>query len=174
MVALSRIDVRRRPGHRCEGVLIAGHRTIRCALGRGGISWQKREGDGATPGGRHRLLSALYRPDRGARPATVLPVTAIGAGDGWCDAPWDANYNRPVRLPYPASHEILRRADRLYDGLIVVDWNISPRVQGRGSAIFLHIARDDMAPTEGCVAVAAEEFSRLINVIGPATRLVVW
>ncbi|WP_048862995.1 L,D-transpeptidase family protein, partial [Acidisphaera rubrifaciens] len=86
-----------------------------------------------------------------------VPVEPIAPTDGWCDDPRDAAYNTPVTLPYDASHEALWRADALYDVIGVLGWNDAPVERGRGSAIFLHVARPDYAPTEGCVALAAED-----------------
>src|SRR5260221_8426781 len=94
-----------------RGILIAGGMRAPCALGRSGIMQTKREGDGATPAGRHRLIGLLYRPDRVRRPVTRLPVARIRRDDGWCDDRGDRRYNRPVRLPYAASHERLWRED---------------------------------------------------------------
>lgn len=134
-------------------MLLSGGLAMPCALGRSGCRARKREGDGATPIGRWRLLQVLYRPDRVQRPRTRLPVRAIRPRDGWCDAPADRNYNRAVRLPYPASAERLWREDNLYDVVVVLAYNIHPRTLRRGSAIFMHVARPGLAPTEGCVAL---------------------
>lgn len=134
-----------------------------CALGRGGISAGKREGDGATPLAAMRILSGYFRADqfRGGR-RTALAMTSIAADLGWCEVPDDRNYNRPVRMPYAAAHETMRRADRLYDACLVLDWNIRPRRRGRGSAIFFHLARPGFTPTQGCVAVTAAVMARLL------------
>ncbi len=152
--ALSRLVVRARPGRPSQGLLRAGGSVFACALGRGGISAFKREGDGATPLAAMRLRTGFFRPDGRIRRISRLPLVAIGRDLGWCDAAADRNYNRPVRLPYPASHEKMWRDDRLYDVCVVLDWNVSVRRRGRGSAIFLHLARPGFTPTEGCVAVA--------------------
>ncbi|MGJ3262961.1 MAG: L,D-transpeptidase family protein [Salinarimonas sp.] len=170
---LSRIAVRRAPGTRHRGWLVAGGLVLPCALGRSGVTRDKREGDGATPAGTVRPLAALFRPDRGPRPATALPLTPIDGGDGWCDASNDRNYNRPVRLPYPASAERMRRDDALYDIVVDLSANRGPIRKGRGSAIFLHVARPGLAPTEGCIALEARALRRLLGRIGPRTRLVV-
>lgn len=126
----------------------------RCAIGRGGIAVEKREGDGVTPVGDWALRRVLYRADRLATPETALSCSAIGPDDGWCDDPADPAYNRPVRLPFAASHERMMRDDGLYDVVVVLGHNDAPVVPGAGSAIFLHVARDDYGPTEGCVALA--------------------
>lgn len=129
-------------------------RRVRCALGRAGIKVDKREGDRATPVGRFPLRHVLYRADRLARPATQLPVAPIERHDGWCDDPGDPAYNRPVRLPYPGRHEVMWRDDSLYDIVVVIGHNDSPPVPDAGSAVFLHLAATDYAPTEGCVALS--------------------
>jgi L,D-peptidoglycan transpeptidase YkuD (ErfK/YbiS/YcfS/YnhG family) len=126
----------------------------RCAIGRGGIRPDKQEGDGATPRATLALRRVLYRADRGRAPACAVPVEPIGRADGWCDDSADPAYNRPVTLPYAGRHEELWREDGLYDIVGVLGWNDAPVVRGRGSAIFLHIARPDYAPTEGCIALS--------------------
>ncbi|NJO56236.1 MAG: L,D-transpeptidase family protein [Rhodospirillales bacterium] len=128
-------------------------REARCALGRTGIRSDKQEGDGATPAGRYPLRRILFRPDRIAMPQSGLPCQTIGAEDGWCDDPGDPAYNRLIRLPYPGRHERLWRDDHLYDLVIVVGYNDSPPCPGYGSAIFVHLATEDFAPTEGCIAL---------------------
>ncbi len=148
-------------------------RRVRCALGRGGVAAEKREGDGATPAGLFPVRRALYRPDRLARPATALALGPIAPEDGWCDAPQDPLYNRQVRLPYGASHERLWRDDGLYDALIVLGHNDAPPVPGRGSAVFLHVARPDYAPTAGCVALALPDLLALLNKLVPGDRVAI-
>jgi L,D-peptidoglycan transpeptidase YkuD (ErfK/YbiS/YcfS/YnhG family) len=168
--SLARIVVHRLAGaaaHR--GLLRAGTVTLPCALGRTGVTHMKREGDGATPAGTLRLVSLLYRADRGPRPATLLPAEAIRPGDGWCDDPASRAYNRPVRLPFAASHEDLWRADGLYDLVVVLDWNLARPQPGRGSAIFFHLAAADLAPTAGCIAIGKEAMRRLLPHLGPET-----
>ena len=134
---------------------------MRCALGRSGISANKREGDGATPLARMTVVGGFRRCHRVAVP-TRLSLRAIRADFGWCDAPADANYNRLVRLPFTASHEKMMRDDRLYDVVIVLDWNIGSRRRNLGSAIFLHVARPGYTPTEGCVAVSPRDMAWLL------------
>ncbi|TPG58069.1 hypothetical protein EAH89_08870 [Roseomonas nepalensis] len=126
----------------------------RCAIGRGGIRADKSEGDGATPRALLPLRRVLYRADRLPPPRCAVPVEPLAPSDGWCDDPADAAYNRPVTLPHPARHETMWRDDHVYDIVGVLGWNDAPVVRGRGSAIFLHLARPDYAPTEGCVALA--------------------
>lgn len=145
-----------------RGIVKLGSLAAPCALGRSGRRASKREGDGATPIGRWRLLQVLYRPDRVRRPATGLAVARIRRNDGWCDAPADRNYNRPVRHPYPASAEELWRTDGLYDIVVVLSHNVTPRIRGAGSAIFMHVAQPGYAPTAGCIALKREHLRRLL------------
>ena len=161
-----------RPSHHL-GQLRLGALTFRCSIGRTGIRALKREGDGASPLGRHRLLSVLYRPDRVPRPRTGLPVRIIRETDGWCDASSDRNYNRPVRMPYPASAEELWRADGLYDIVVVVDHNVRRRGRGHGSAIFMHVAEAGYGPTAGCVALRREHLTRLLAALTPRAILAI-
>jgi L,D-peptidoglycan transpeptidase YkuD (ErfK/YbiS/YcfS/YnhG family) len=142
-----------------------GNLSFPCALGRTGRRTGKREGDGATPTGEFALRSAHYRPDRVPRPQTSLSVKPLRPRDGWCDAAEDRNYNRPIRHPYPASAEEMWRADGLYDLVVVMGYNDRPRVKGRGSAVFMHVARPGMRPTEGCVALARPHLVRLLKAV---------
>ncbi len=161
------------PGTPSIGILRAGPFRFRCALGRCGIKALKREGDGATPAGILPLRCVLYRPDRLNRPRTALPVRALRPIDGWCDAPGDANYNRPVRSAYGASHEQLWREDGLYDLIVVLGHNDAPRKARCGSAIFMHVARDGYVPTEGCIALARNDLSKLLPMCGPGSAVCV-
>jgi len=167
------IVVRQRPGRPAQGLLSWGGSVFPCALGRGGISALKREGDGATPLARMRLIRGYFRGGRLPQRRSGLTLARIGRRDGWCDAPGDRNYNRPVRLPYPASAEAMLRPDRLYDCCIVLDWNLMPRRHNMGSAIFLHLARDGFAPTEGCVAVSRRTMLRMLPHLSSRTVLTV-
>jgi L,D-peptidoglycan transpeptidase YkuD (ErfK/YbiS/YcfS/YnhG family) len=146
---------------------------VRAAMGKGGLkpAADKREGDGAGPIGVWPIRHVLYRPDKGGPPITTLPVQVIGPDDGWCDAPDDAAYNRPVTLPYPASAERLWRDDGLYDLVVVLGHNDDPVRPGAGSAIFLHLARPDYAPTEGCVALARDDLEALLAAAQPGDAL---
>lgn len=156
-----------------EGWARWGVGRFRCAVGKNGVRTAKREGDGATPAGAFVMRRLLYRPDRDAAPATRLPSAPITIDDGWCDDPADAAYNRPVKVPYRARTERLWRDDRLYDLLVVLGYNDDPVVTGAGSAIFLHVAAADYAPTEGCVALAREDLHRVLAEADATSRVVV-
>jgi len=145
-----------------DGMLRFRGTQFRAALGQGGIRPDKQEGDGATPAFAMPLRRVLYRADRVARPRAALPVEPLAPQDGWCDDPDDAGYNRMVHVPYAGRHEMLWRADSLYDVIGVLGWNDETVVRGRGSAIFLHVARPDFAPTEGCVALKLPELLSLL------------
>ncbi|GAB1717780.1 MAG: hypothetical protein NTAFB05_28220 [Nitrobacter sp.] len=143
------------------------------ALGRGGIRADKREGDGGTPKGTFRPVRLWWRLDRHPRPRTVLPARPIAPTDAWCEDPADRRYNRPIRLTSGASGDRLTREDHLYDFIVEIDHNTRPRIARRGSAVFLHLARDNFGPTAGCVAMTRPEMLRLLRRIGPRTKIVI-
>ena len=145
--------------------------TFPCSIGRSGLTSAKREGDGATPRGRHRIVGCLFRPDRMAQPVTW--AEPIGPGDLWSDDSALPDYNKMVRAPYSGSHERLDRADPLYDLVLLTDWNWPVARPGRGSAIFLHRWRKPGHPTEGCIAFAPLHLLWITRNIGPGTRLII-
>lgn len=136
---------------------------FRCAIGRGGYAVDKREGDGTTPIGSWPFRMVYFRPDRGPPPETGLKTVPLTETDGWCDAPGDPAYNRPVTLPYSASHEVMWREDALYDIVVVLGHNDDPPIPGHGSAIFVHVARDGYLPTEGCVALKRDDLEQVLT-----------
>ena len=142
-----------------------------CALGPGGITDRKREGDGATPAGVFGLRRVLYRADRIPRPDTALAVESLRPGDGWCDDPDDPGYNRQVTLPQRASCETLWRGDGIYDLIVVIGHNDDPVVADAGSAIFLHVARPDCAPTAGCIAISKTDLLEILRQCRTGTRI---
>lgn len=145
----------------------------RAAIGPGGIAVKGGEGDGITPIGAFAVREIFYRADRIPKPDTALPLRAIAEDDGWCDAPDDPNYNRLVKLPYPASAEQLWRQDHLYDLVAVLGYNDAPVVSGKGSAIFLHLARPDFSATHGCVALAYDDALAAIEQLKPGDQVVI-
>jgi L,D-peptidoglycan transpeptidase YkuD (ErfK/YbiS/YcfS/YnhG family) len=148
-----------------------GDKRWRCTVGAGGIREDKVEGDAATPAGIFPLRRILFRNDRLVLPKVRLPARPINQHDGWCDDPRSATYNRLVRIPNEWTHERMWREDELYDLVVVVGYNDDPPEGEWGSAIFLHVARQDYSPTRGCVAFARDDLLELVRLIGPQTRL---
>ena len=161
--------------HRSGEIYVAewGAGARRCAVGRAGIAEKTREGDGITPLGRWPFRRVLYRADRLKAPRTVLPVAEIDRDDAWCDVPGDPNYNRLVQLPYASVDERLWRDDALYDLVVIVGFNDAPVVPGKGSAIFLHLAQADYAPTAGCVALSRGDLLEALAQLTRKDRLLV-
>lgn len=145
----------------------------RAAIGPAGIALKGGEGDNITPRGRFPVREVFYRADRIAAPRTVLPSRAIAPDDGWCDAPDDPNYNRLVKRPYPASAEPMWREDHLYDLVAVLGYNDAPVVPGKGSAIFLHLAKPGYLPTQGCVALAYDDLLGALEQLRPGDQAVI-
>jgi len=172
-LALSLIRVRPRPGNRTHGVALVGRHAIPVVLGRSGVKVNKREGDGATPKGRFRLRRLWWRADRSPRIPTLLPTRRIDPDTAWCEDASDRRYNRPFRRSANEPGDRLWREDRLYDWIVEIDHNTRPRVAGRGSAVFLHVARPDRSPTAGCIAFAPDVLRRLLARVGPHTRILI-
>jgi len=168
---LSLIRVRRRPGATSLGLVIASGRAVPAALGRSGIRADKREGDGATPRGTFRPLRLWWRADRMAQPRTLLPIRRIGPRDAWCEDPGDRRYNRSFQHQAGEAGDLLTRDDRLYDLIVEIDHNTRPRIAGRGSAVFIHIARPGFGPTAGCVTLRPGDLRRLLARLSRRTRI---
>ena len=146
-------------------------RVFPCTIGRGGVTGDKREGDGATPAGEHGIVGCLYRPDRMAAPCDwAVPV---GPSDLWSDDPGHEDYNLMVRAPYAHSHERLARADSQYDLILITDWNWPRAERGAGSAIFIHAWRGPGKPTAGCVAMAPPHLRWITRRLRHGCRLIV-
>jgi L,D-peptidoglycan transpeptidase YkuD (ErfK/YbiS/YcfS/YnhG family) len=170
---LSLVTVRAAAGQRTRGWLIAERHAIPVAFGSSGIKADKREGDGGTPRGTFHPLRLWWRADRHPRPPTLLPVRAIAPGDAWCEDPSERHYNQPVRLDPNQRGDRLWRDDHLYDFIVEIDHNTNPRVAGRGSAVFFHLARPDFSSTAGCVAMTRNAMLQLLKQLGPETRIVI-
>ena len=171
--SLGVIRIHRRPGRRSQGWLRVGTRLIPAALGRGGIRADKREGDGATPCGRFRAVRLWWRPDRMPRPSSLLPAKPIGPCDAWCEDPADRRYNQHVRRSANEPGDRLQRSDGLYDMIVEIDHNTRPRVAGRGSAVFIHVAREAFAPTAGCVGLRPRDLRILLTKLSRRTRILI-
>ncbi len=167
------LTVQSASGDSRRGVANLAGRNFACALGSAGILSNKREGDGGTPMGRFPPRFVLYRADRLPPPRTTLPVRALDIDDGWCDQPGAPTYNSMVRLPHPYRHERLWREDHLYDLILVIGHNDAPPIAGRGSAIFLHLARENYGPTEGCIAFARADLLEILSTLTLASKVVV-
>ena len=161
------------PGSRSRGLLVAGPFRIPCALGPAGVVRVKREGDGGTPAGRYRLLWGYFRPDRPRPKAGGVRLIAMRRDTGWCENPASANYNRPVRAPSRDATDRMWREDALYDLTFVLDQNFSRRSKGSGSAIFFHIARPNLSPTAGCVAISQAAMRRLAPYLARGATIVI-
>lgn len=156
-----------------NNLLYWGDSILKCTWGKGGIRQDKVEGDGATPMGRFPFRHVYYRPDRLERPTTHLPLQALTQDDGWCDDPNDVNYNQFVKLPYQARHEKLWRDDHIYDIILVVGYNDTPIVKGKGSAVFVHLMRPNKTPTEGCIAFSQKDLLQVLNTATLESHLIV-
>jgi L,D-peptidoglycan transpeptidase YkuD (ErfK/YbiS/YcfS/YnhG family) len=170
---LSSIAVRPAAGNPLRGWLTADGWSVPVALGRGGIKANKREGDGGTPRGTFRPRQLWWRADRHSRPRTFLPVRPIRAEDAWCEDPADRHYNKAIRLARGQQGDRLTREDHLYDFIVEIDHNASPRISGRGSAVFLHLARENFSPTAGCISMTEAAMLRLLRRMGRETRIVI-
>ena len=170
---LSLIMIRAAAGNSRRGWLMLEGEVIPVALGRGGILANKREGDGGTPKGTFRPRKLWWRADRHRRPRTHLPVRAIRLEDAWCEDPGNRHYNLPIRLQPNQAGDRLMREDHLYDFIVEIDHNTSPRVAGRGSAVFLHLARENFGPTAGCVAMTKQAMRHLLRRLGRNTKIVI-
>mgnify|MGYP000445182254 FL=1 len=159
-----------------RGILKFGRKTYPCALGKTGVISQKVEGDDKSPTGKFALRSIYYRYDKLREPIySQVPLMATLKEDGWCDDPGDKAYNKSVMLPYHASAERLWRDDDLYDVLVVLGYNDAPAVPGKGSAIFMHVARDlddrEYLGTEGCVSLNKDDLLEILPKLTPNTSL---
>jgi L,D-peptidoglycan transpeptidase YkuD (ErfK/YbiS/YcfS/YnhG family) len=167
------VKIRAAAGDPRRGWLTVDGQTVPVALGRGGIRANKREGDGGTPRGSFRPRRLWWRADRHPRPQTLLPVRAIGPEDAWCEDPASRHYNRPLKLDRGQSGDRLMREDHLYDFIVEIDHNRLPRIAGRGSAVFLHLARNHFGPTAGCISMTRPAMLRLLRRLGPQTQIVI-
>ena len=156
-----------------DGFLLFNGKKYKCAIGKNGISNSKQEGDDTTPEGSYKIRKIYYRSDRLKKPDSPFVTEELKKSDGWCDDPSDPKYNKFVSLPYLASHEELWREDNLYDIIVVLGYNDSPPVPGKGSAIFVHIARPDYLPTAGCITLARDDLLEILRNCRKDTEVVI-
>ncbi|MEK7177120.1 MAG: L,D-transpeptidase family protein [Patescibacteria group bacterium] len=155
-----------------DGILTFNGKKYRCALGKGGVRMDHVEGDEATPVGCFPIRKVFYRPDKFKKaPETVFPTQALQMDDGWCDDVNRPEYNKYVKLPYDGSHEKLWRDDHLYDIIVVLGHNDDPPVPSKGSAIFMHVARETYTPTLGCIALSQDDLLELLKTADPSTQV---
>ena len=148
-------------------------KNYRCVLGKSGVTNNKVEGDRATPVGTFPLLRVLYRPDRVGTLDTELPLLEIENNDGWCDDPLHKDYNKPIDLPHPASHEVLWRDDNVYDIIVVLGYNTSPIIPSKGSGIFIHCATPSYESTRGCIALDILDLIDILRLCSKETELII-
>ncbi len=173
MVHQTTVHLYHHPTDHQRGILRLGPITLPCALGRAGSVTRKREGDGGTPRAVLRPVAVYFRSDQWRTRSFALPAKSITPNDGWCDDALSHRYNRLIRRPSRFSHETLWRQDRLYDIVIETDWNRRPATRGRGSAIFIHLARDGFTPTEGCIALDRKGMELLLPRLHAKARLII-
>jgi len=90
---------------------------------------------------------------------------------GWCDDPRSSFYNKLVRLPFAYKHEKLFKKENIYDIILVLNYNMKPIKKNKGSAIFIHVAKNNFKSTKGCVAIKKINLIKLIREINPNTKV---
>ena len=156
-----------------RGLLICGEERFDCALGRTGVTIDKKEGDGKTPVGTYPLRYAFYRADRMGRPDTGLETVELTPETGWCEDPSHPDYNSRVTLPHAGAVDRMTREDHLYDITVVIGYNDDPPATGKGSAIFMHLAREGLSPTAGCVALAEDDLRKVLKKVGKNSTITI-
>ena len=144
---------------------------FRCALGKNGIRQKEREGDFVTPKGKHKLIKIYYRADRIKKIHSPLKKIKIKKNMGWCDDVNSKYYNKQIKINKKISHEKLCRKDNVYDIVVVLNYNINPIIKGKGSAIFLHVAKKNYKKTQGCIALKKSELLNLVSKIKKNTQI---
>lgn len=140
-----------------NNILTYENKQYKCSIGAGGVKEDKSEGDKSTPSGYFPIRKVFYRADRVEKPESPFETIALESNDGWCDDPNESSYNTHIKLPHQGSHENLWRDDEIYDIIVVLGHNDEPVIKGKGSAVFMHIARPDYSPTDGCIALSKND-----------------
>ena len=143
----------------------------KCAVGKRGIGYKKKEGDLITPVGSYTIKYILYRKDRVRKIQTKVKKFIIKKNMGWCDDPKSSHYNKLVKLPFAYNHERLFKNENIYDIILVLDYNMNPVKKNKGSAIFIHIAKNNYKRTEGCVAIKKLHLLKIIKEIKFNTKV---
>ena len=154
-----------------SGFLTYKNLKFRCAIGKAGIKKKEKEGDNITPKGIFKITNIYYRSDKIKNIATPIKIIKIKKNMGWCDDPESRNYNKEIKIPNNFSYEKLYRNDNIYDLIIVLSYNISPTIKNKGSAIFIHIAKNKYLPTEGCVALKKNHLIKILKEIKSNTLI---
>ena len=144
---------------------------IKCAIGKRGITSKKIEGDAKTPRGKFGLKSIFYRKDRIPKLKTSLKKIVIKKNIGWCDESSSRQYNKMIKFPFRLSAEKLWLKDNIYDVIIVINYNLRPVIQNKGSAIFLHIAKKNYKSTKGCIAISRKDIIFLSSKVNSKTKI---
>ena len=147
-------------------------KQFQCSIGKSGFSKNKKEGDGCTPVGTFFIENVYYRADKIKSLETNINKVKINKIDGWCDDPTQKEYNQLIRFPYNFSAEELYRDDSLYNIVCVLNYNTKPIKPGLGSAIFMHVAKDDYKPTKGCITLKQEDLIFLLSLIDKRTKII--
>ena len=145
----------------------------KCAIGKRGIGNKRKEGDLITPKGKHKIKYILYRKDRIKRIQSKIKKIAITKSMGWCDDPKSKDYNKLIKLPTNYKYEKLYRKENIYDLILVLDFNMTPIVKKKGSAIFIHIAKKNYKKTEGCVAINKISLLKIIKKLKNNTKVLI-
>ena len=143
----------------------------KCAIGKRGINYKRKEGDLITPIGRYKIKYILYRKDRVKKPQTSIKKIIIKKNMGWCDDPISRKYNQLIKLPSIFSYEKLYKKENIYDIILVLNFNMSPVLKKKGSAIFIHVARKNFVKTEGCIAIKKTYLLKIIKEIKTSTKV---
>ena len=144
---------------------------FRCSLGKAGIKKKTKEGDQVTPKGIFKVIKIYYRKDKIKKIINPIKKIQIKKNMGWCDDPKSDLYNQQIKLPNKFSYEKLYRKDGLYDIILVLNYNTSPIVKKKGSAIFIHIAKRKFKPTEGCIGLKKKDLIKLLKKIKKNTKI---
>ena len=153
-----------------KDTLICDAFEFKCSIGKNGLKKNKYEGDKCTPVGTFSLGPVYYRNDRIAKLDTELKTIKIDKQMGWCDDPNNANYNRKIKLNKKNKGEKFYRKEKIYDIVLVINYNTKKIIKGRGSAIFIHLT-NNYKPTKGCVALSLNDLQILLKIIKKKSKI---